>query len=71
MRGTWNIETDSPLIMMFAIVEASRVLRMLRSKKKHLSLFYVIEYGLAATLIGQDQPEKVDEHEQEGEDAKA
>ena len=32
MSITWNIETDSPLIMMFAMVEANKVFRILRLK---------------------------------------
>ena len=58
MSVTWNIETDSPLIMMLAMVEASKVLRMLRSK-----------FSCKGEKV--DQPEEVDEHEEEGEDAKA
>ena len=34
MSITWNIETDSPLIMMFAMVEANKVFRILRLKWK-------------------------------------
>ena len=58
MSVTWNIETDSPLIMMLAMVEANKVLRMLRSK-----------FSCKGEKV--DQPEEVDEHEEEGEDAKA